>query len=122
MKKNFETATLDLLKELAKDSKNQIEFTANNDGSHREYVLISPKTGEQIFKIEYNESRIGNAPYICKLIVNGSQVNLPQKDIFNIMETLRKRHVEKNQTVKRAKEENEQAALLNFLSSFQSKK
>lgn len=121
MKKNFETATLDLLKELAKDPKNQIEFTANNDGSHREYVLISPK-GERIFKIEYNESRIGNAPYICKLIVNGSQVNLPQKDIFNIMEILRKRHVEENQTVKRAKEENEQAALLNFLSSFHSKK
>ncbi len=122
MKKNFDTATFDLLKELAENPENQIKFSASKDGSHREYVLISPKTNEEIFKIEYKEPRLGNAPYICKLVVNDSQVNLPQENITEIMNVLKKRHVAKNKTAKFVKEKTEQASLLNYLGRFQSKK
>ncbi|MBQ6735870.1 MAG: hypothetical protein IJQ90_00065 [Alphaproteobacteria bacterium] len=122
MKKDFNAATFDLLKELAQNPDNQVKFNASKDGSQREYVLISPKTDETIFTIEYKEPRLGNAPYICQLIANGSQVKLPQKNIVEIMNILKERHVAKNNTAKFVKEKTEQAALLNWLERFQSKK
>jgi len=121
MKKDFNTAAFDLLKELAQNPDNQIKFSANKSGSQREYVLISSKTNEEVFKIEYKEPRLGNVPYICKLIANEQQVNLPQKNIAEIMNILKERHVTKKNTAKFVKEKTEQASLLHFLSSFQSK-
>ena len=111
-------AIFDMIEELASDKKNQIKFSADKDGIHREYVLISPDTNEKIFTIKFRAAT-ERLPYRCDLYINGENVNLPQKSIYAVMEIMRKRSVAEKEATKLVKAHTDQSATLKFLERFQ---
>ena len=121
-KDKFNAATFDMIKNLAQNKDNKIKFSASKDGSQREYVLISSDTDEEIFTIKYRENKIGNAPYRLDLIIDGNNVNLPHEMISDVMKILKERSVAKKEAAKLAQQHDDQAAVLNFLGRFQSRK
>lgn len=121
-KDKFAEATFNMIKDLAQDKNNKIEFSASKDGANREYKLISSDTDEQIFTIKYREQKIGNTPYHLDLIINGENINLPQDMIRETMNILKERHVGEKEVARLVKEHSDQAAVLNFLGRFQSRK
>ena len=121
-KDKFAEATSNMIKDLAQDKNNKIEFSASKDGANREYILVSSDTDEQIFTIKYRERKVGNIPYHLDLIINGENINLPQDMIRDTMNILKERHVGEKETAKLVKGHNDQAAVLNFLGRFQSRK
>lgn len=121
-KDKFAEATFNMIKDLAQDKNNKIKFSASKDGANREYKLISSDTDEQIFTIKYREQKIGNTPYHLDLIINGENINLPQDMIRETMNILKERHVGEKVAARLVKEHSDQAAVLNFLGRFQSRK
>lgn len=118
-KEMFQNKTFEMLKELAKDKKNKIQFIT--DGFYHEFDLLSTDTGETIFAVKFHEGTKTSKPRY-DLIINGENVNLSTESIKELKKILNERYVGEKEVVKLVEDAKHQDNVLNYLGGFLSRK